>query len=65
MSQYILKRNGKYLDDRYRWSKLPHSFPEWQFGAVLEMAMQFRDRPMEVAELRDGNLDSAEWELLK
>jgi len=61
MSQYILKRKNKYLNERYRWSKLPHLFVEWEFSAVLPMAMRFRDRPLHVGEVIDGNLDSAIW----
>ena len=61
MSQYILKRKNKYLNERYWWSKFPHLFTEWEFYAVLPMAMQFRDRPLQVGEVIDGNLDSAIW----
>lgn len=65
MSRYILKRNNKYLNERYQWSPFPHSFPEWQFVDVLPMAMAFRDRPQQVGELRDGDLDSVIWTKLE
>ena len=61
---YILERNGKYLSERYQWQMFPHAFPEWQFPAVLEAAMQYKDRPKRVGELVDGTLENAIWTAL-
>jgi len=61
MTHYLLQRNNKFLQQNYQWGNFPHPFPEWQFPAVLEMSMQFRDRPQEVGEMTDGSLAGAIW----
>lgn len=58
---YLLKRGTKYLNERYQWQAFPCPFPEWQFGAVLEMAMQFRDRPKQIGEMTDGTIENVVW----
>ena len=62
MTRYILRRRGRFLNDRYQWTLMPHSFPEWQFGAVLETAMQYKDRPQHVGEITGGDLDRVVWQ---
>lgn len=54
---YLLQRNGKFLSERYQWQLMPHAFPEWQFGQVLEMAMNFKDAPQQIGEVMpDGQI---------
>lgn len=60
-TMYMLKRKGRFLNERYQWSPLPHSFPEWQFSNVLQLAMMWKDRPLEVGEIEDGNVDNVVW----
>jgi hypothetical protein len=58
---YLLERKGKYLNERYKWGFLPYAFPEWQFVDVLPMAMNFKDRPLQVGEvLPDGTIKFTE-----
>ena len=54
MTNYLLERKGKFLNERYEWGIPPHAFPEWQFVDVLPMAMQFKDRPLQVGEVLPG-----------
>ena len=54
MSMYLLKRGKLYLQPNYYWGIYPHTFPEWQLQAVLDLAMNFRDRPKMVGEMTDG-----------
>lgn len=61
MSQYILKRNNKYLNERYQWTPFPCAFQWWHFQDILPMAMQFRDRPLMIGEMRDGTLENTIW----
>lgn len=63
-THYLLKRGSKYLQENYYWGSFPHTFPEWQFPAVLEMSMQFKDPPQMVGELYDGTLENAIWQRL-
>ncbi len=58
---YLLRRNGKFLSERYDWGSTPNVFPEWQFPQVLEMSMNFKDRPLEVGELIGSDLDNVIW----
>ena len=58
---YLLLRNGKFLSEVYQWGDTPNAFPEWQFPQVLEQAMQYKDRPLEVGELIGGDLDNVKW----
>ena len=58
---YLLRRNDKYLSERYEWGDTPNAFPEWQFPQVLEQAMQYKDRPLEVGELIGSDLDNVKW----
>ncbi len=53
---YLLTRRNKFLNDRYQWTDEPHLFPEWQFGDVLELSMQFKDRPQQVGEVVNGQV---------
>ena len=61
---YIFKRDDKYLSERYEWGNTPNAFPEWQFGQVLEEAMQYRDHPQYVGEMVNGDLDQVVWKKL-
>ena len=58
---YILKRKNKYLSDRFKWVSIPHTFPEWHFRQIFPLTMQYRDRPLEVGEMKDGTLENAAW----
>lgn len=62
MTSYILRRRGKYLNERYQWSNIPNAFPEWKFPAVLDLSMGFKDCPEMVGELHDGTLENAMWQ---
>ena len=62
--KYILRRHGKYLNEKYLWGNLPRLIPECYFQQVLEEAMQYKDRPLEVGETTDGDLDRVEWKRL-
>ena len=41
----IFTRDGLYLNSRYQWGVIPHLFPHWQAGDVLEMMMACKDKP--------------------
>ena len=51
MSMYLLERKGKFLQPNYYWGIYPHAWDEWQFQAVLDLAMNFRDRPKMIGEM--------------
>lgn len=61
MTRYILRRRGRFLNDRYQWTRLPHSFSEIEFTVVFPEAMNYRDRPQHVGETKDGDLDRVVW----
>lgn len=35
---------------------MPHAFPEEYFQQVLEMAMNFKDKPQQIGEVVDGQI---------
>ena len=41
----IITRNKQYLNSRYQWGVIPHLFPHWQAGNVLEMMLRCKDAP--------------------
>jgi len=43
----------RYLNERYQWSRMPHSFPGWFFDIVLAEAMQYKDRPQQIGEVQE------------
>ncbi len=61
MTKYILRRRGKYLNDRYQWTVIPHAFSEVELMVVLPEAMNYRDRPQFVGEITGGDLDRVVW----
>lgn len=60
----VIRNVTHYLNERYQWGIYPHVFPEWQFPAVLDLSMGFRDCPQRVGEVR-GDLDTAIWTELR
>ena len=58
----IITRNKQYLNSRYQWGVIPHLFPHWQAGDVLEMMMACKDRPTGYAVVsgKSINLDALE-----
>ena len=58
----IFIRHRQYLNERYQWANIPHLFPAWQAGDVLEMMMACKDRPTGVARVsgKSINLDALE-----
>ena len=52
----LLERNGRYLNERYQWTLIPHVFPDWQFQGVLDEAMNYKDKPLRVGEVVDGEI---------
>ncbi len=61
MTAYLLRRNDLFLSERYQWENTPNVFPECYFPQVLEMSMNFKDRPLEVGQLIGGDLDAVQW----
>lgn len=61
MSKYILKRKNKYLNEHYKWTPIPCLFPWWHFKDILPVAMQYRDRPLEIGETQDATLKNTIW----
>ena len=61
MVGYLLRRHGLYLSEVYQWVDTPNAFAEWHFPQVLEMSMNFKDRPLEIGEIVDGDLDAVQW----
>jgi len=53
----IFLRGSKYLSNRYQWVDIPDLFPEWQFPAVLRMAMGFTQKPDGFAMVEPGVID--------
>lgn len=42
---YIIKRKGKFLTERYKWSQIPYIFPDWQVFGIFQTAINWKDRP--------------------
>lgn len=61
MTRYALRRNDKYLSEFYQWGDTPNTFTEWHFPQVLDEAMQYKDRPLEVGEVIGVDVDNAIW----
>ena len=59
--KYLLRRNGKFLSERYGWGSTPNAFAECYFPQVLEEAMNYPDPPQEVGELIGSDLDAVQW----
>jgi hypothetical protein len=58
---YIIQRNNKFLNERYQWGDIPHTFPEWQFVDVLPLAMNYPDPPQQIGEvMADGTIEFTE-----
>jgi len=53
----IFTRDGQYLNERYGWGTIPHLFPWWQTGDVLELMMACKDRPTGYARVKPGVVD--------
>ena len=58
----IIIKDGLYLNSRYQWGVIPHLFPHWQAGDVLEMMMACKDKPTGYAVVsgKSINLDTLE-----
>jgi hypothetical protein len=61
----VIRNVTHYLNERYQWQRLPHVFPEWHFGVVLDLAMRFPDPAQRVGEVIGGDLDRAKWTELR
>jgi len=61
----IFTRGTKYLNERYHWTHIPHLFPEWQFPAVLRMAMGFTQKPDGFAMVSGNVIDLDALEIIK
>lgn len=61
----IFTRHGKYLTARYYWGNIPHLFPAVYFPQVLDMAMNFPDKPTGVAVVEPGVVDLDKLEVVK
>ena len=58
----IITRNKQYLNSRYQWGVIPHLFPHWRAGNVLEMMLRCKDAPTGYAVVsgKSINLDALE-----
>jgi len=59
----IFTRSGLYLSARYTWSIIPHVFYVWQFGALLDLFANWKDKPKGCAMVGAGviDLDAIKW----
>ena len=61
----IFTRHGLYLNAFYQWGVIPHLFPHWQAGDVLEMMMACKDRPTGYAVVKPGVIDLDRLEVVR
>ena len=61
----IFTRNGQYLNERYGWWPIPHLFPWWQTGDVLELMMACKDRPTGYARVSGKVIDLDRLEVVR
>ena len=61
----IFTRHGQYLNERYQWGNIPHLFPSWQAGDVLDLAMNWKDRPTVYAVVSGKSIDLDQLEVVK
>lgn len=53
----IITRNKQYLNERYRWGIIPHLFPHWQAGDVLDLMQGTKQPATGYAVVKSGVID--------
>ena len=61
----IFTRNGQWLNERYGWGFIPHPFPHWQAGDVLEMMLGTKQPPTGYALVKPGLIDLDRLEVVR
>ena len=57
MSSVIITRHGQYLNESYQWGVIPHRFPTWQAGDVLELMLGTPQKPTGYAVVSGKSID--------
>ena len=63
VTEYVLRKNGKYLSDRYTWIIFPVAWQEWQLDGVFAVLSSMGGK-VEIGEMVNGNVDAAKWQVL-
>ena len=61
----IFTRDGLYLNERYQWGIIPHPFPHWQAGDVLDLMIACKDKPTGYAVVKPGVIDLDALEVVR
>ena len=61
----IITRNGQWLNERYKWGVIPHRFPTWRAGDVLELMLGTPQPATGYAVVKPGVVDLDRLEIVK